>query len=66
MNKQLTSLSGLEGKVALLTGAGGPLVGEMSRAAGLAGMTLVPSDLRLEDTQRTAHGLQCAGWIATG
>ena len=61
----LTSLFGLEGKVALLTGAGGHLVGEMSRAAGLAGITLVPSDLRLGDTQRTAHGLQCAGWIAT-
>ena len=66
MNKQLTSLSGLEGKVALLTGAGGHLVAEMSRAAGLAGMKVVCCDLRLEDAQRTAQSLQCAGWIATG
>ena len=65
MNTYLTSLFGLEGKVALLTGAGGHLVGEMSRAAGLAGVKVVCCDLRLEDAQRTAQGLQCAGWIAT-
>ena len=65
MNTYLTSLFGLEGKVALLTGAGGHLVAEMSRAAGLAGMKVECCDLHLEDAQRTAQGLQCAGWIAT-
>lgn len=55
MNTYLTSLFGLEGKVALLTGAGGHLVGELSRAAGLAGMQVVCCDLRFEDAQRTAH-----------
>lgn len=58
MNTYLTSLFGLEGKVALLTGAGGHLVGELSRAAGLAGMQVVCCDLRFEDAQRTAHGIE--------
>ena len=61
MNTYLTSLFGLEGKVALLTGAGGHLVAEMSRAAGLAGMKVVSCDLRLEDAQRTAQGIEAAG-----
>ena len=65
MSTYLTSLFGLEGKVALLTGAGGYLVDEMSRVAELAGTKVLCSDLRLEDAQRTAQGLQCAGWIAT-
>lgn len=34
MNKYIESLFGLDGKVVLLTGAGGFLVGELSRAAG--------------------------------
>ena len=65
MNTYLISLFGLEGKVALLTGAGGHLVAEVSRAAGLAGMTVVFCDLRLEDAQLTAQGLQCARWLVT-
>ena len=65
MNTYLTSLLGFEGKIALLTGAGGYVVAEMSRAAGLAGTKVACSDLRLQDAQRTAQGLQCAGWIAT-
>ena len=65
MNTYLTSLLGFEGKIALLTGAGGYLVAEMSRAAGLAGMKVVCCDLQLEDAQRTVQGLKCAGWIAT-
>ena len=66
MNTYLTSLLGFEGKIALLTGAGGYVVAEMSRAAGLAGTKVACSDLRLQDAQRTAQGLQCAGCIATG
>ena len=65
MNTYLTSLFGFEGRVALLTGAGGYLVAKMSRAEGLAGMTVVFCDLHLEDAQLTAQGLQCAGWLVT-
>ena len=61
MNTYLASLFGLEGKVALLTGAGGHLVSELSRAAGLAGMKVVCCDLRFEDAQRTAHSIEAAG-----
>lgn len=61
MNDYITSLFGLEGKVVLLTGAGGFLVGELSRAAGRAGMKVVCCDVRLEDAQRTAQEV-----IATG
>ena len=53
MNTYLASLFGLDGKVALLTGAGGHLVGEMLRAAGHAGIKVVYCDLRLEDALRT-------------
>jgi NAD(P)-dependent dehydrogenase (short-subunit alcohol dehydrogenase family) len=61
MNTYLASLFGLEGKVALLIGAGGHLVSELSRAAGLAGMKVVCCDLRFEDAQRTAHTIEAAG-----
>ena len=58
MNAYLSSLFGLDGKVALLTGAGGYLVGEMSRAAGHARMTVVCCDLRLEDALRAGTAVQ--------
>lgn len=61
MNTYLTALFGLEGKVALLTGAGGHLVGELSRAAGLAGMRVMCCDLHFEDAQRTAQEIEAAG-----
>ena len=64
MNTYMASLFELEGKVALLTGAGGFLVGEMSRAAGRAGMKVVCCDIRLEDAQRTAHEVGTAGGTA--
>ena len=64
MKEYITSLFNLEGKVALLTGAGGHLVGEMSRAAGLAGMKVVCCDIRLEDAQRTADQITAANGIA--
>lgn len=57
----LSSLFGLDGKVLLLTGAGGFLVGEMSRAAGRAGMKVVCCDVRLEDAKRTAEEVIAAG-----
>lgn len=61
MNDYIASLFGLEGKVALLTGAGGFLVGELSRAAGRAGMKVVCCDIRLEDAQRTVREVNAAG-----
>ena len=64
MNTYLASLFGLDGKVALLTGAGGHLVGEMSRAAGHAGMKVVCCDLRLEDALRTARAIEADGGSA--
>lgn len=64
MNTYISSLFGLEGKVTLLTGAGGFLVGELSRAAGRAGMKVVCCDVRLEDAQRTAAAVNEAGGAA--
>jgi NAD(P)-dependent dehydrogenase (short-subunit alcohol dehydrogenase family) len=61
MNNYLNSLFKLEGKVVLLTGAGGYLVGEMSRAAGRASMKVVCCDVKLEDAQRTAGQITAAG-----
>ena len=40
MNTYSACIFGLDGKVALLTGAGGYLVGEMLRAAGHAGIAV--------------------------
>lgn len=64
MNKYIASLFSLEGKVALLIGAGGFLVGELSRAAGRAGMKVVCCDVRLEDAQRTAQEVTAEGGSA--
>lgn len=61
MNNFLGTLFGLEGKVVLLTGAGGFLVGELSRAAGRAGMKVVCCDSRLEEAQRTAEEINSSG-----
>jgi NAD(P)-dependent dehydrogenase (short-subunit alcohol dehydrogenase family) len=60
MNKYLNSLFNLEGQVVLLTGAGGYLVSEMSRAAGRAGMKVVCCDVKLEDAQHTADQFRAA------
>jgi NAD(P)-dependent dehydrogenase (short-subunit alcohol dehydrogenase family) len=61
MNMYLDSLFNLGGKTILLTGAGGFLVGELSRAAGRAGMKVVCCDNRLEEAQRTANEVVSAG-----
>jgi NAD(P)-dependent dehydrogenase (short-subunit alcohol dehydrogenase family) len=64
MNNYIESLFGLKGKVVLLTGAGGFLVGELSRAAGRAGMKVVCCDVRLEDAERTVQEVNAAGGSA--
>jgi NAD(P)-dependent dehydrogenase (short-subunit alcohol dehydrogenase family) len=64
MTNNISSLFGLDGKVALLTGAGGHLVGEMSRALGRVGVKVVCCDSQLEHAQRTAHEITAAGGAA--
>jgi NAD(P)-dependent dehydrogenase (short-subunit alcohol dehydrogenase family) len=54
-------LFGLEDKVVLLTGAGGFLVSELSRAAGRAGMKVVCCDTRLAQAQCTADAINSLG-----
>ena len=66
MNNYISSLFNLEGKVVLLTGAGGHLVGELSRAAGRAGMKVVCCDVKIEDANRTANEIIEAGGNAVG
>lgn len=64
MKNYLTSLFGLEEKVVLLTGAGGFLVGELSRAAARSGMKVVCCDMRSEDANRTAKEIKSEGGTA--
>ncbi|RJR40156.1 MAG: SDR family oxidoreductase [Desulfobacteraceae bacterium] len=64
MRPFISSLFGVEGKVALLTGAGGHLVSELSRAAGLAGMKVTCCDIRPDDAKRTAQEVNAAGGAA--
>ena len=64
MNNYISTLFNLEGKVVVLTGAGGHLVGELSRAAGSAGMKVVCCDVKLEDAQRTADEIISKGGTA--
>lgn len=48
MNKYLSQLFSLEGKTAVITGAGGHLCGEMAKALAQAGCNVAVLDLRLE------------------
>lgn len=61
LNQFIAALFGVQEKVAILTGAGGFLVSELSRAAGRAGMKVVCCDIRVEDAQRTADEVNAAG-----
>lgn len=61
MANYLSTLFNLEGKVALLTGAGGFLVGEFSRALARAGVRVACCDVKLEHAERTAKEIVSGG-----
>ena len=61
MNNFLNNLFKLEGKVVLLTGAGGHLVGEMARACGKAGMKVVCADFNLDSAMITKNDILLPG-----
>lgn len=61
MKSFLDNLFNVEGKVVLLTGAGGHLVGEMSRALAKAGMKVVCCDTKLELAEKTANEIRQSG-----
>ncbi len=61
MTDYLSRLFNLDGKVAVLTGAGGFLVGEMSRSLGKAGVRVVCLDSELANARRTADQIKADG-----
>jgi NAD(P)-dependent dehydrogenase (short-subunit alcohol dehydrogenase family) len=64
MNPYLNELFNIEGKVAVLTGAGGYLIGELSRAFAKAGVKVVVADLREDDAERVAGEIRSNGGTA--
>lgn len=61
MSDYLSSLFKLEGKVVALTGAGGFLIGEMSRGLGRAGVKVAVLDVSLEKAEATVASITAAG-----
>lgn len=61
MKNYISDLFGVEGKVVLLTGAGGNLVGEMSRAAGMSGMKVVCCDINLKNAENISEEIIKSG-----
>lgn len=62
----LDQLFGLDGRVAALTGAGGHLCGEMSRALGKAGCKVAVLDVRPEKAEAVAEQIIETGGTAVG
>lgn len=62
MNSYLNSLFNLEGKVAVVIGAGGHLCGEMARGFARAGCKVAILDLRLEKAKVVEDELRKAGF----
>lgn len=62
MNTYLNQLFNLEGKVAVITGAGGHLCGEMARAFARVGCAVAVLDLRLEKAQSVQAELNAEGF----
>lgn len=61
MNTYVSELFNLEGKVAVLTGAGGHLIGEFSRAMARAGVKVVVADLRLQNAEKVVEEIRATG-----
>ena len=61
MNPYLNSLFNLDGRVAVITGAGGHLCGEMARGFARAGCSVALLDLRLEKAEAIADELRSEG-----
>lgn len=61
MDDHLTRLFGLHGKVAALTGAGGHLVSEISRALARAGMRVALLDRNVDSARRLADEIRAGG-----
>jgi NAD(P)-dependent dehydrogenase (short-subunit alcohol dehydrogenase family) len=64
MAEFLTEYFNLAGKVAVLTGAGGHLIGALSRGLAKAGVKVAVLDYRLDDAQRTVDDITAAGGVA--
>src|SRR5689334_3397306 len=61
MSNYVTELFSLDGKVAALTGAGGFLIGEMSRAIARAGAKVAVLDVSLDAANKTVSQITEAG-----
>lgn len=61
MNGFINQLFNIEGKVAVVTGAGGHLCGEMARAFAKAGCSVAVLDLRLEKAEAIANEIKSLG-----
>lgn len=61
MNEFINQLFNIEGKVAVVTGAGGHLCGEMARAFAKAGCSVAVLDLRLEKAEAIANEIKSLG-----
>lgn len=62
----IEQIFGIEGRAAILTGAGGHLIGEMSRALGLAGCKVAVLDIRKDKADAVADQIKAAGGVAIG
>lgn len=62
MNSYLNELFNLEGKVAVVIGAGGHLCGEMARGLARAGCAVAVLDLRIEKAKAVEDELRAAGF----
>jgi NAD(P)-dependent dehydrogenase (short-subunit alcohol dehydrogenase family) len=60
----VAKLFDVSGRVAVLTGAGGFLIGEMARALGASGVKVVVADQKLEAAERVAGEIVAAGGAA--
>ena len=62
MNNYISKLFGLEGKTAVVTGAGGHLCGEMARSFARAGCKVAVLDLRLEKAKVIEDEIRAEGF----